>query len=218
MRIRLLSCLLAVLLLAGCTAKPAQSAAPSVTLEPTPSPSATPSPTPEETDIDETDEADFYFDFGQDDLIALAYEVSWPEAEMPGWTVQSNSRVGALLTLQNGESTLTVLLEDAPDLETLDAFLDYSRELLAFSYEDITLSEVETNGDYRTLTGQLADRPNGLLDCWYTTLDGLYLTAELVTSGDEAQTAQETFENTFMPALNLTFNGSITDTNPHEEE
>ena len=72
----------------------------------------TPAPTeePEATDPNETDEADYYFDFGQDDMIRLNYAVSYPESEMAaaGWTAAENTRVSALLDAAKSGGTITV--------------------------------------------------------------------------------------------------------------
>ena len=78
---RVLLCALAVASgLAGC-AQPEQAEG-----SPTPAPTATPTPTPAPTDPEPdgapNDEADYYFDFGQDDRIRLDYDVSWPSADM----------------------------------------------------------------------------------------------------------------------------------------
>lgn len=86
---------------------------------PTPAPTATPTPTPAPTDPEPdgapNDEADYYFDFGQDDRIRLDYDVSWPSADMEGWTEVESARVSALLTLECEGDAITVLLEDAPE-------------------------------------------------------------------------------------------------------
>ena len=128
--------LLMLLIAPGCAKKQA-AAEPSAT--PAPTASSTPAPTeePEATDPNETDEADYYFDFGQDDMIRLNYAVSYPESEMAaaGWTAAENTRVSALLTLQKSGGTITVLLEDAPECGSLSEFADQAEQLAGYSYE-----------------------------------------------------------------------------------
>lgn len=112
---------------------------------PTPAPTATPTPTPAPTDPEPdgapNDEADYYFDFGQDDRIRLDYDVSWPSAEMEGWTEVESARVSALLTLECEGDAITVLLEDAPENPDLASFVTTARELLTFNYEGIALAD-----------------------------------------------------------------------------
>lgn len=192
------------LLLTACAPKTDPGAtSPSPTPSPSATPTASPSPTPEDPDGDPYDESDYYFDFGQDDLISLNYDVSWPEDQMAGWTQQPNTRVSALLTLQNGQDTLTVLLEDAPEHAGLDSFLETARELMTYTYEGVELQETETVGDYRRIRGTLPD--GSLLECYYGQVNGLYMTAELRATADTAQDAQALFEETFMPNLNFTY-------------
>lgn len=216
---KLLAIFMCALCLVGCSAKP-------VAIEPssTPSPaatseiSATPSPSPTQTDIDQTDEADYYFDFGQDDMIRLNYDVSYPKSAMTGWTETGSTRVCALLTLINQRDTLTVLMEDAPEYSEMAAYMEYARQMLAFTYADIALSPDETVGDYIRITADLPGSDGGKLICYYGTQDGLYVTCELVAYGDAAQTSIDLFESTFMKEISFTYTEiDSLDGSPEEE-
>ena len=203
------------LLLTGCRAK-SPAASPEPTASPTPTPSATPAPTQEEeVDTDLNDEADYYFDFGQDDLIRLNYDVSWPAEKMEGWERLPDTRVGALLTLQKGASTITVLMEEAPEYATLDAFMDYAAQMFRYTCADGDTQPAE-EGEERVLTGVLED---GALIQWRCrTVDGLYVTCELTARGEAAEEELALFTGTFCPEITFTYTEIDSLTGCHGEE
>ena len=175
------------------------------TAQPTPTAAPTPTPTPadeEDGDADRNDEADYYFDFGQDDLIRLNYAVGWPQGSMEGWQEQPNARVGALLTLQKGQSTITVMMEEAPEYATLDEFMAYAAQMFSYACADGDTLPGEA-GEERVLTGMLED---GALIQWRCrTVDGLYVTCELVARGEEAEDELALFTSTFCPKITFTY-------------
>lgn len=205
------------LLLTGCRAK-SPAASPEPTASPTPTPSATPAPTQEEeeeVDTDLNDEADYYFDFGQDDLIRLNYDVSWPAEKMEGWERLPDTRVGALLTLQKGTSTITVLMEEAPEYATLDAFMDYAAQMFRYTCADGDTQPAE-EGEERVLTGVLED---GALIQWRCrTVDGLFVTCELVARGEDEEAELALFTGTFCPEITFTYTEIDGLTGCHGEE
>ncbi len=212
---RLLILFLLPVLLSACAAKPAVAS-----LSPTPSPrpslAPSPKPTPEATDLDQNDEADFYFDFGQDDRIELNYEVGYPASEMEGWTVAPNTRVSALLTLHKGESILTVLVEDAPEYASLEEYMEYASLLMSYNYEGARFEEPQRAGANYRVRGELQD--GRLFLCEYGTVNGLYTIAELIAAGEGASGEVTQFEEIFLPQLTFTY----TEIDPvggcHEEE
>lgn len=217
MKSKVMALLLALcLLLAGCAAKrPAETPA-----DPTAAPTPTPSPTPgveedeENADLDRNDEADYYFDFGQDDMIRLNYDVSWPADEMEGWQEQPCSRVGALLMLCKGESTITVLMEEAAEYGDLDAYMEYTRQVFRYTCADTAPPQESTEGQERVLTGALED---GALIQWRCrTVNGLFVTCELVSRGEETELAQ--FTDTFCPNITFTYTEIEKLTGDHGEE
>ena len=200
---RVLLCALAVASgLAGC-AQPEQAEG-----SPTPAPTATPTPTPAPTDPEPdgapNDEADYYFDFGQDDRIRLDYDVSWPSAEMEGWTEVESARVSALLTLECEGDAITVLLEDAPENPDLASFVTTARELLTFNYEGIALADGVQEGEYLLVAGTMPD--GVIVTSCYRQIDGLYLTVELRAGAQTAESAQALLTGTFLPNLQVTRN------------
>ena len=205
------------LLLTACGAK-SPAASPEPTASPTPTPSATPAPTQEEeeeVDTDLNDEADYYFDFGQDDLIRLNYDVSWPAEKMEGWERLPDTRVGALLTLQKGTSTITVLMEEAPEYATLDAFMDYAAQMFRYTCADGDTQPAE-EGEERVLTGALED---GALIQWRCrTVDGLFVTCELVARGEDEEAELALFTGTFCPEITFTYTEIDGLTGCHGEE
>ena len=209
------------LLLTGCRAKaPAADATPQPTASPTPTPTAAPTPTPtpadeEDGDADRNDEADYYFDFGQDDLIRLNYDVGWPQSSMEGWQEQPCTRVGALLTLQKGQSTITVLMEEAPEYATLDAFMDYAGQMFFYTCDGVP-AQRSAEGEERVLTGALED---GALIQWRCrTVDGLYVTCELTARGEAAEDELALFTGTFCPEITFTYTEIDGLTGCHGEE
>lgn len=212
---KLLAITVCALCLVGCSAKPAATV-PSPTPSPVVAPSensATPSPT--QTDVEQTDDADYYLDFGQDDMIHLNYDVSYPKDAMTGWTKTKSTRASALLTLINGRDTITVLMEDAPEYSDMPAYMEYARQLLTFTYADIALSPNEEVGDYIRITADLPGSDGGKLICYYGTQDGLYVACELVAYADTAQTSIDLFESTFMKEFSFTY--TEIDGSPEEE-
>lgn len=204
MKRMLMLLLVLCLVLTGCTAGNGEKTDGSSAATPSPAPTATPSPTPEETeDIDPYDEADYYFDFGQDDLIQLSYEVTWPQQQMTEWSVQENARVGALLTLQKDQSTITVMMEDAPEYADLNAFMVYAKQMFTFTYENAAPEREAETENGRLLAGTLED--GGTVQWLCSTVNGLYVTCEVVARGEDAQTDLETFENTFCPGVQFTY-------------
>ena len=205
------------LLLTGCRAKaPAADATPQPTESPTPTPSATPAPTQEEeVDTDLNDEADYYFDFGQDDLIRLSYDVSWPADKMEGWERLPDTRVGALLTLQKGTSTITVLMEEAPEYDGLDSYMDYAGQMFFYTCDGVP-AQRSAEGEERVLTGALED---GALIQWRCrTVDGLFVTCELVARGEDEEAELALFTGTFCPEITFTYTEIDGLTGCHGEE
>ena len=202
---RALLCAMAVASgLAGC-AQPEQAEG-----SPTPAPTATPTPTPAPTDPEPdgapNDEADYYFDFGQDDRIRLDYDVSWPSAEMEGWTEVESARVSALLTLECEGDAITVLLEDAPENPDLASFVTTARELLTFNYEGIALADGVQEGEYLLVAGTMPD--GGIVTSCDRQIAGLYLTVELRAGAQTAESAQALLTGTFLPNLQVTRNAT----------
>lgn len=186
--------------------------------KPTAAPTPTATPEAEEEadgDADRSDEADYYFDFGQDDLIRLSYDVSWPAEKMEGWERLPDTRVGALLTLQKGASTITVLMEEAPEYATLDAFMDYAAQMFRYTCADGDTQPAE-EGEERVLTGVLED---GALIQWRCrTVDGLYVTCELTARGEAAEDELALFTGTFCPEITFTYTEIDSLTGCHGEE
>ena len=202
---RVLLCALAVASgLAGCAQSEQAEGSP------TPAPTATPTPTPAPTDPEPdgapNDEADYYFDFGQDDRIRLDYDVSWPSADMEGWTEVESARVSALLTLECEGDAITVLLEDAPENPDLASFVTTARELLTFNYEGIALADGVQEGEYLLVAGTMPD--GGIVTSCYRQIDGLYLTVELRAGAQTAESAQALLTGTFLPNLQVTRNAT----------
>ena len=181
-----------------------------------PTPTATPDAEEEaDADADRSDEADYYFDFGQDDLIRLSYDVSWPADKMEGWERLPDTRVGALLTLQKGTSTITVLMEEAPEYDGLDSYMDYAGQMFFYTCDGVPAQQ-STEGEERVLTGALED---GALIQWRCrTVDGLFVTCELVARGEDAEEELALFTGTFCPEITFTYTEIDGLTGCHGEE